>query len=64
MIFRIFLRKKFGLIVAEFLELPCLKSSFPDHMTTGRRPYDFFFSLYTINKSILTKENWKSWNLE
>ena len=36
-IFRNFLRKKIGLIVAEFLELPCLKSSFLDHMTTGRR---------------------------
>ena len=35
----IFLRKKIGLIVAEFLELPCTKSSFPDHRTTGRRPY-------------------------
>ena len=40
-IFRNFLRKKIGLIVAEFLELPCLKSSFPDHMTTGRRPYEY-----------------------
>ena len=43
-IFRNFLRKKkIGLIVAEFLELPCLKSSFPDHMTTGRRPYIYIY---------------------